>query len=1107
MRSILTASGKAYDKRLTAPSGRRGSIFTHSDGRAKINFFAEHRRDDALDLIRAELGLSASEAMQYVAKYYNVDAATLIATAPQLAQEARNTDKAGVSKGPALKVDRKRVLIADDYRDEFTTAEIAYIHDKTAGIVTAAELVAAGVRSMRFYETLIEESPTKARRERSPWNGDHEFYFSFPTSIQGYTKLITPKRTNGDGERIKASFLSNLYACDEREHGKRYAFGLDELPSGGTDGVAYLIEGEWETLIMRAKGYAAFTTGGVSQLARFTAHEIETLTSKGIGRVVAMFDNDEAGRKALAKFTEQDAGGIELMPFSWDFAPPFVEFKDLCEYVGHHGFDKALADAITDATRRTVTPYTVGTFTRRGVSVPALTYTIDRYASDIADDVTAVLRKDKRVLLASPTGSGKTTLALSIAQHHHKATGGRVGVLLPTQIGVSQVLNDARRYASQAGNEWHAETVGISAAEGLDEEKRAKAGRAPIVISTIDSADLIGDVSLLIVDEAHTFAMDHKFRAPAVDKVFRAMNAQSVREVLALSATPETLFCKLYGFTALRCEARRKVRYNMRVTTYGQANALACTGKTRRKDELIADVVHRAQAALRNGRRAVIRYNDIKELAKIKAALNSAGVDGVHLITSDVKKDNTRNAAWLSIVERRALPDDCTVLLATKTLDTAVSIEGTGHEVIIVNETNADAIAQFVARFRDEVALDVTLVYHKLTDAKGTRNAEHRYLDHTDRAEAMAAFLNAYGDLSDAFSREVYQLARMAKNADIIEHAKAVRRDGATWVVDTVYCYARAVQETTECTSGDCIEALAAFAKCGIMDATFPQATQSIDMEASALASIQEAIARTTAEHEALRERIVQEITERHTSFLPVIYANSQDRYLRAEIPAIAGTDQFSVSEGIDEEYADGVRDLVSFSDCEKIVARYCVMRGDQFGHVSACELMGKRKETKALEWLRILEADTSELDARGKLFQDKVEAFGALFTIGKRYTGAEIQAAARKVGAGFVGLSERTAVSLFMALFGCEGRGGKGMKYEAVRAENVASYCQRIGIAPPAPFVGMVTERPLRMVGLGSHSILRNRIFRKECDLGPPETGEFDGFDAVWVGSEVTNG
>ncbi|MFN5865414.1 MAG: DEAD/DEAH box helicase, partial [Candidatus Kapaibacterium sp.] len=558
------------------PIGGKGGVFSDYDGVIRVHRFSTGEKFDVVGLVMNAERCDYRAARDRIAAHYNTTAAKIQESASQMLTTGRNDNKAPITIGQKRSVPISRVLAEIRFR-EYTQSEREYLSSKTAGIITPEALQSFGVRGVDMVHEITAEG--KDHKQTSLAH-----YFAFPSGTRGYTKLVTPKLTTRDGERIKSSFVTNVEGYAERSGGKGYAFGLNEIT--GATSAAIIAEGEWETCILKSLGFDAFTKGGVDSCAKLTEHEIGILRAKNITRVVALFDNDHAGHTAAATFTKQRIAGIECIAVVW---PCGEHVKDLCDYVQLFGFDERIRTAIDSAlTMQTPDRFT---FTRRGVTIEAQSYKVDRYVSEVSNDIDTQLRRRKRIVLSAPTGSGKTTLALNLAQDYHRRTGKRAAIVLPTQIGVAQLTNDAARARDVAGNEWHVETIGVSSAEGFDELARSRAFAAKVIVSTYDSIDTIGeDIGFLVIDEGHTFAGDYSYRPKAIEKVFTAMSIEHVEQILGLSATPETLFCKMYGFDVIRCTAAEQVRYDISFSTYESDNALSKIqgAKVSRRDSLIS---------------------------------------------------------------------------------------------------------------------------------------------------------------------------------------------------------------------------------------------------------------------------------------------------------------------------------------------------------------------------------------------------------------------------------------------------------------------------------------------------------------------------------------
>ena len=128
----------------------------------------------------------------------------------------------------------------------------------------------------------------------------------------------------------------------------------------------------------------------------------------------------------------------------------------------------------------------------------------------------ALARKILRLMLYSPTGSGKTEMALMMIQGA-RAKGKRV-IFLCNRIHLVE----------QASRRFYA--AGID--HGIIQGENTRDTHLPVLIGSIDTVARRGfpDVDLIIIDEAHAVAGSKNFR--------QVMFSNSARPIIGLSATP-----------------------------------------------------------------------------------------------------------------------------------------------------------------------------------------------------------------------------------------------------------------------------------------------------------------------------------------------------------------------------------------------------------------------------------------------------------------------------------------------------------------------------------------------------------------------------------------
>lgn len=925
-------------------------------------------------------------------------------------------------------------LVSIEFRD-FNTQELDYWTSKSSGLVTHELL--------RQYNVRPIESYTKS----SYHSANRLHHYAFESAIGGYYKVLTPKRYDKDGKRIPAIYLHTPEAFLHKAARPlfRYSFGIEHL-SGG---VAFLCEGEADTLSLIAAGFQAFTYGGVQ--TKLNQEQRSDLLRRGVTRVVTVYDVDDVGIKDAEALRSHKYVEFPIVSATLPKLSGTKDAKDVCDYIARYGVDDDLRNVLHIAATSQVE--TRDTITRRGVTVDTSIHRIAKHIDKATQhSICNELVNRSRVMLVSPTGSGKTTAAIEIA----RAIAGdnsRVVLALPNIAAVSQL----------------AESTGLpkmSSETGFDERALLKARSEPIVITTYDGLRHCGEYSTLIVDEVHQLANDYTYRRAAVRSVFAAMEAATY--VLAMTATPEPLLAAEFNFSVVRCVSSKvqTLRVTERSINSDNESVMPATSKTLTK---LNAVVSAAVASVRAGRLPVVRINNSKSIDKIKRALEQHGIDGVYSITSGEKARGI-SLVYKSIVERSLLPNDCQVLLCTSCIDTSVNIKGCNFEILIVEELSADNVVQFAARFRDMDSIDVTLLFANLKGSQGARlDTSKRYESKKTIAHNQAALFNSlvveYGNAE--VERHTTSSTFMTANATFYDGVSEVYKPCVAW------CYSTAVLEAKEKTSDDLALALQSLSEFGIVSVEFikpePVSMLSIDTLIEASTQVEE-------HRDNLRVELIEELRSNDVDFLKAMYCYSKS-------PSIKGCILNSLGCGVVQRnvqldcYATRVERLLSFAEAEEIVYRYCSDMSDGFSKPDALTLvtstLGSNSHSVFKRHLLDLQRiNTSDRKLSGQQIAEKreLERILAAFKEGERISGKEIVKRMKKACINYE-VNPKSAVALFKALFASE-RSGKQKTYLVGKLSTVAEYCASYGVS--APFSSVSADHsPLPEFLLGDTSLI----------------------------------
>ncbi|MBD1207193.1 MAG: DEAD/DEAH box helicase [Ignavibacteria bacterium] len=638
----------------------------------------------------------------------------------------------------------KRYRVTSLELADFTLVELETLARISGGFITNELLGRFGISALRSY------TDEGVSAKGAPYGGTHEARFTLVVpsadgNYYGYCYLGADTHSPFPHRSKNFHLKLHDYTSDVK-----FALGLNELRPNES---AYIVEGIKDCLILLAKGYNAFTLGGVQHhlLPSVAQHLQENGNSLSI-----VFDTDFAGINASQKLSDSLSNSNIFAPLSkgergiipqstpiqhYICTLPRLErqetkdapkptLNDLADYVCKYGFDAELKNALlSPAPLRSIT------LTKSGTQVPAWQLSIQcKLMKDAAPlkALTNLLDSASRLVLRAPTGCGKTyTVLRHIAPNHHKKTGGVTVLAVPTVAMAEQIKNEYSdlKPIVITGNE--SDLHRLYADAPLD---------TCVIVSVYDSAARLLDViseptTLLVVDEMHKLVCDYDYRTSAMRTMLRLI--KQAPRTLCLSATPELLFHEAplnFTYCDVDVQEKRPLRFQQR--SYDKREeAVITTILTTLND-------HPATTVLLN-------VNSKKLLKRTKILLLKSGLSDhdVDIVTRDTMTTSPeyRSATEQSRFTRR-------VILTTSVLDCGVNILNTGRvQIIMLDEKNEDTIIQVANRFRKADTIDVMLFSstrqtprkHATNNQVPLFNEQHHFLQTLLSAEMVAEAFNA----------------------------------------------------------------------------------------------------------------------------------------------------------------------------------------------------------------------------------------------------------------------------------------------------------------------------------------------------------------------------
>jgi hypothetical protein len=645
----------------------------------------------------------------------------------------------------------KRYRVTSLELADFTPVELETIAKISGGTITRELLERFGIRALRSYTD--EGVSVKG----TFYGGTHEARFTLVVpsadgNYYGYCYFGADAHSPFPHRSKNFHLKLHDYTAEVK-----FALGLNELRPNES---AYLVEGIKDCLILLAKGYNAFTLGGVQ-------HHLSPTVVKQLheqnNTLTILFDTDFAGINAAQKLSASliNTNSTVFAPLTkgergivHHDAPihhyicilprlerqetkeaPKPALNDLADYVCNYGFDAELKNALLSPAPLRCITLTKSVGSAQGYAIPAWQLSVYSKLSDekpALKALTNLLDSSSRLVLRAPTGCGKTyTVLRHLAPDHHKKTGGVTVLAVPTVAMAEQIKNEYSdlKPIVITGNE--SDLHRLYADTPLD---------TCVIVSVYDSAARLLDVisepnTLLVVDEMHKLVSDYDYRTSAMRTMLRLI--KQAPRTLCLSATPELLFHEApLSFTYCDVDVQQKRPLHFQQQRYDK------------REEAVVDTIlttlneHPSTTVLLN-------VNSKKLLKRTKTLLVKYGIadNDVDIVTRDTMDTSPeyRSATEQSRFTRR-------VILTTSVLDCGVNILNTGRvQILMLDEKNEDTIIQVANRFRKAETIDVTLFSstrqtprkHATQNQAPLFNEQHHFLHTLFAAEMVAEAFNA----------------------------------------------------------------------------------------------------------------------------------------------------------------------------------------------------------------------------------------------------------------------------------------------------------------------------------------------------------------------------
>lgn len=349
-----------------------------------------------------------------------------------------------------------------------------------------------------------------------------------------------------------------------------------------------------------------------------------------------------------------------------------------------------------------------------------------------------LLDAEQRILVKSPTGSGKThsfiTASKELALELSKENFNRFYLFTAPTIALTE----------QVAQDHDVMCVKGEVKDLYQKVKRYIKNGGRVFSVTYDLAlslsDMIESIHkhctfAVMVDEVHRLTVDYSYRKTAIDNLMRLEQKTSVKSYVALTGTVDAV---------LREPFEREIHIQTKndkppCQMYG-----AITYNTKKEGEPLLYQVIKQKAE--NNKKLLVFVQNKELIKRLQQRLLKNGINA-KAITSDGKSNNT---AYYSLVKDSKFPDGVQVILTTSLLADGVNIlnENSNYECIVYTASDSmlfdiDTLRQCCNRFRNTYKGFYVFIQKERCDVDFLYNLETAYQHDTKIAKNILELLKA----------------------------------------------------------------------------------------------------------------------------------------------------------------------------------------------------------------------------------------------------------------------------------------------------------------------------------------------------------------------------